>query len=312
MTGIRIVSTGSYVPSKIVTNEDLSQIVDTSDEWIRSRTGIGSRHFSEEEKNYELAASAAKFAIKKAGINVSEIGIILVATVSPDYMMPSTACMVQKELGLSDDMIAFDINAACSGFLYGMKICKGLLEQSEKKYALLIGSEQMSRVLDFNDRSTCVLFGDGAGAALLTLSEEHMYYSKEWSRGDNEALVCGGPGAENQKLQMEGSAVFRFAVDAIQQGIEEVLQKAGLEIQDVDHFVCHQANARIISHVQKKYKLSADKFYMNLDKYANTSAASIPIVLDEMFAKMQLKQGEKIIMVGFGAGFTWASALITV
>lgn len=312
MNGIRIVSTGSAIPLKKVTNEEISKIVNTSDAWIRTRTGIESRYFSTKEKNYELAAEAGRKAIEKGKIKKDEIAVILVATVSPDYMMPSTACMVQKELGIDEETMAFNINAACSGFLYGLKICKGILEQSKKRYALLIGSEQMSRLLDFEDRSTCVLFGDGAGAAIIELSEEKEYIQKEWSRGDDQALICMGPGYEKQKLFMDGSAVFRFAVTAIQQSIDALLKDANINIEDVDHIICHQANARIISHVRKKYHLPEKKFFVNLNKYANTSAASIPIVLDEMYESGLLKDGEQVILVGFGAGFTWAAAKIII
>jgi len=312
MNGIRIVSTGSAIPLKKVTNEEISKIVNTSDAWIRTRTGIESRYFSTKEKNYELAAEAGRKAIEKGKIKKDEIAVILVATVSPDYMMPSTACMVQKELGIDEETMAFNINAACSGFLYGLKICKGILEQSKKRYALLIGSEQMSRLLDFEDRSTCVLFGDGAGAAIIELSEEKEYIQKEWSRGDDQALICMGPGYEKQKLFMDGSAVFRFAVTAIQQSIDALLKDANINIEDVDHIICHQANARIISHVRKKYHLPKEKFFVNLNKYANTSAASIPIVLDEMYESGLLKDGEQVILVGFGAGFTWAAAKIII
>lgn len=311
MKGIHVVSTGSAVPKKKVTNQDMSKIVDTNDEWIRTRTGIETRYFSTEEKNYELATEAAKKAMEKANILPEEIGIILVATVTPDYMMPSTACMVQKELGIPNDIMAFDINAACSGFLYGLKICKGLLENIEKPYALLIGSEQMSRILDFTDRSTCVLFGDGAGAAIIELSDEHRYIQKSWSRGDMDALTCMGPGNDYAKIQMDGRAVFRFAVKAMVEAIDAVIEEGELNIEDIDYVVCHQANARILSHVRKKYGLPEEKFFMNLQKYANTSAASIGIALDEMMEEGLIKKDMKIICVGFGAGFTWTSALLT-
>lgn len=311
MKGIHILSTGRAVPKKMVTNDDMGKIVDTNDEWITTRTGIKTRYFSTDEKNYELAAEAGRKAIKKAGIQLDEIGIILVATVTPDYMMPSTACMVQKELGIPTDIMAFDMNAACSGFLYGLKICKGLLENTAKPYALLIGSEQMSRILDFTDRTTCVLFGDGAGAAIIELSEEHAYFQKTWSRGDKEALTCGGPGTGVAKIEMDGTAVFRFAVTAMKDGIDAVLEEAKVQIEDVDYVVCHQANARILAHVRKKYKLPEEKFYMNLQKYANTSAASIAIALDEMLEQGLIKKGMKIMCVGFGAGFTWTAALLT-
>lgn len=311
MKGIHIVATGRAIPEKVVTNNDLSKFVDTNDEWIITRTGIRERHFSTDELNYELAAKAGKIAMEKARILPSQIAGIIVATVTPDNIMPSTACMVQKKLGIPKDCMAFDINAACSGFIYGLRICKGLLENMEKPYMLLIGSERMSKILDFTDRSTCVLFGDGAGAAIIELSEKHPYYQRTWSDGNEEALTCLGPGNHDAKLFMDGTAVFRFAVKAVKEGIDAVLADAELEIKEIDFIVCHQANARIIEHVRKKYDLPQEMFFMNLQKYANTSAASIPIALDEMMEQGMLKEGMKIICVGFGAGFTWTSALLT-
>lgn len=313
MQGIHIVATGRALPAKIVTNDDLSQIMDTSDEWIRSRTGIGQRHQCETETCASLAIEAAKAAVEKAGIEIEQIGAVIVATTTADYAFPNTACLVQKALGLSNEVMAFDMTAACTGFVYGLNVCRGLLLGSNKKYALLIGAEQLSRILDYSDRSSCVLFGDGAGAAVLTLSDD-LFVHRAWADGDadKEALSCLGPGNDGAHLMMEGKLVFRFAVKALRQGIDAVLADAGLTIEDVDYIVCHQANERIIESVRKKYDVSADKFYVNIEKYANTSAASIPIALDEMFEKGMLKPGMKVVCVGFGAGFTWSGTLITI
>ena len=311
MEGLHIVSTGKALPQKQVSNDDMKQFVDTSDEWIRSRTGIETRFFCTDEMNYELATKAAKEAMDKGKIKEEEIGLIVVATMTPDYMMPSTACLVQKKLGLSEDVMAFDLNAACSGFLYGLMVCKGLLENIEKRYALIIGSEQMSRILDFTDRSTCVLFGDGAGAAIVEKSNNYKYIGKSWSKGDLESLICLGVGTDAPKIRMQGSAVFRFAVTAMKEGIDWVLEEADLKIEEVDYILCHQANARILSYVQKKYEIPEEKVFMNLQRYANTSAASIPIALDEMMSSGLLKKGTKLISVGFGGGFTWSAALLT-
>ena len=309
MQGIKIVATGRALPQKVVTNDDLSRLVDTSDEWISTRTGIRQRYFCEEETCQSLAILAAKRAVEKAEIDKKQIGLVIVATATGDYVFPSVACMVQNALGLETEVIAFDLSAACSGFLYGLGVCRSVLSGQDKKYALLIGSEQMSRILDMEDRSTCVLFGDGAAAAVLTL-EENEFYQKAWSDGNDEVLSCKGVGYKNQHLLMEGSKVFKFAVKAIAQGIDEILEKAGKTIKDIDYVVCHQANERIIDHVSRKYK--GITFYKNMDRYANTSAASIPIALDEMYEKGMLKSGMKIILVGFGAGFTWSSALLTI
>ena len=309
MQGIKIVATGRALPQKVVTNDDLSRLVDTSDEWISTRTGIRQRYFCEEETCQSLAILAAKRAVEKAEIDKKQIGLVIVATATGDYVFPSVACMVQNALGLETEVMAFDLSAACSGFLYGLGVCRSVLSGQDKKYALLIGSEQMSRILDMEDRSTCVLFGDGAAAAVLTL-EENEFYQKAWSDGNDEALSCKGVGYKNQHLLMEGSKVFKFAVKAIAQGIDEILEKAGKTIKDIDYVVCHQANERIIDHVSRKYE--GVKFYKNMDRYANTSAASIPIALDEMYEKGMLKEGMQIICVGFGAGFTWSSALLTI
>lgn len=309
MQGIKIVATGRALPRKIVTNDDLSCLVDTSDEWISTRTGIRQRYFCEEETCQSLAIEAAKKAVEKAGVDKREIGMVVVATATADHAFPSVACMVQNALELEKEVLAFDLSAACSGFLYGLGVCHSVLLNHNKKYALLIGSEQMSRILDMKDRSTCVLFGDGAAAAVITL-DENEFYQKAWSDGNSEALSCKGVGQENQHLLMEGSKVFKFAVKAIAQGIDEILEKSGKMIADIDYVVCHQANERIIDHVSRKYQ--GMKFYKNMDRYANTSAASIPIALDEMYEKGMLKEGMQIICVGFGAGFTWSSALLTI
>lgn len=315
MKGLRIVATGSALPKKRVTNDDLSKIVDTSHEWIVTRTGICSRYICEEETCSSLAIEASKNVVKeavdKAGIKVEDIGVVVVATATPDYAFPSVACQVQKALNLPKNTMAFDISAACSGFIYGLRVCKGLLEGNQKRYALLIGSEQMSRITDFTDRSTCVLFGDGAGACVLELSDNEFVH-KAWSDGNADVLYCKGVGYDNNMIHMEGQEVFKFAVRVIKEGIDEVLGEANLSLEDIDYVVCHQANERIIDHVSKKVKAPEGKFYKNIMDYANTSAASIPIALDSMYKKKLLKNGMKIIVVGFGAGFTWSSALITV
>ena len=207
--------------------------------------------------------------------------------------------------------MSFDISAACSGFLYGLDICRGLLSNAKKRFALVIGSEQLSRITDYTDRGSCILFGDGAGAALVELSD-NLYVQRQWSRGDMEALRCPGVGNDNAKLFMQGNKVFKFAVTALQQGVAQVLADAGLTMEDINHVICHQANLRIIEHVQKKYPEHAEKFYVNIDRYGNTSAASIPIAMDEMRRSGILPDGSKVICIGFGAGFTWSAVLLEV
>lgn len=316
MQGIKIIATGRALPAYILTNDKLSETVDTSDEWIVTRTGIKQRHICKGEENCAtLAIEAAKKAVSKAvaeaGIKTEEIGVVIVATSSAEYAFPSTACLVQKALGLSEETMSFDLTAACSGFLYGLNTCRGLLMTTGKKYALLVGSEQLSRITDFTDRSSCILFGDGSGAAVLELCDEQFVH-RAWSDGNKELLWCKGAGYDGAKLTMDGKEVFKFAVKVLKQGVDTVLEEAGLTIDDVDYIVCHQANRRIIEHVMKKYPEAEDKFYINIQDYANTSAASIPIALDEMFEKQLLKKGMKVVMVGFGAGLTWSSALMTI
>lgn len=311
MNGIQIVSTGRALPEQILTNDDMSKMVDTSDEWIMSRTGISTRHISKNEKNRDLASCAAQKAMLKGKIKPEEIGIVLVATVTPDYITPAVATMVQKKLGLGEETMSFDISAGCSGFLYGLKICKGLLENTTKPYALLIGSEQLSRMVDYTDRQTCVLFGDGAGTAIIKLSDEHLYYQRVWSDGDDQALVCLGPGNWPAKLKMDGQAVFKFAVRVCKQGIDQILEDSQLSFDQIDYVLCHQANERIIDYVKKKYDLPDEKFFMNLQKFGNTSSASIPMAIDEMTDLGMIQSGTKIISVAFGAGFTWSSVLLT-
>lgn len=310
MQGIKIVATGRALPQKIVTNDDLSRLVETNDEWIRTRTGICQRYICQEETCESLAMVAAEKALEKAGIDRGEIGLVIVATATADNAFPSVACMVQKALGLENDVMAFDLSAACSGFLYGLGVCHGMLQNQKKPYALLIGSEQMSRIMDMEDRSTCVLFGDGAAAAVVTLDKTKEFYHKAWADGNSEALSCKGVGYENAHILMEGSKVFKFAVKVIAQGIDEILKESGKTIEEIDYIVCHQANERIIDHVSRKYE--GVRFYKNMERYANTSAASIPIALDEMYEKGMLKEGMQIICVGFGAGFTWSSTLLTI
>ena len=280
MQGIKIVATGRALPQKVVTNDDLSRLVDTSDEWISTRTGIRQRYFCEEETCQSLAILAAKRAVEKAEIDKKQIGLVIVATATGDYVFPSVACMVQNALGLETEVLAFDLSAACSGFLYGLGVCRSVLSGQDKKYALLIGSEQMSRILDMEDRSTCVLFGDGAAAAVLTL-EENEFYQKAWSDGNDEVLSCKGVGYKNQHLLMEGSKVFKFAVKAIAQGIDEILEKAEKTIKDID--------------VNGKRVLLRVDFNVPLDDNGNiTDATRIRVVMPTI--KYLLMNGAKVIV----------------
>lgn len=311
MKGIRIVSTGKALPKRIVSNDDLKEIIDTSDEWITTRTGIKTRRYCKEETNTSLAIEAATKAIEKGNIDMNQIGAILVATTTADLAFPTTACRVQKALGMDEEVMSFDLNAGCTGFLLGLNVARGLLQTQRKKYVLLIGSEQLSRIVNFEDRGTCILFGDGAGAAILEASDG-AYFQRSWTRGNEDVLSCPGIGNGINKLQMKGSEVFKFAVTVLEQSLRTVMEDAGVTIDDVDYVLCHQANARIIGHVQKKFKGHEDKFMMNIQKYGNTSAASIPILMDEMRDEGKLQPGSKVLLAGFGAGLSWSSAYIEI
>ena len=309
MRGLRFVSIARYVPEKVVTNDDLSRIVDTNDEWIRTRTGIGERHFSEGETAVDLCVGAARLALERAGIAPEELAGCIVATCTPDHASPSNACLVQAALGLPENIPCYDISAGCTGFLYGLETVRGMLALEEKKkYALLIGCDQLSRVIDMTDRSTCVLFGDGAGAAVLTL-EDRLWHADLGSRGNAEVLWLNGPGSETTYIHMDGPGVYRFAVDALPSCARTLLDKSGLTLDDIDWIVPHQANRRIIETAAKRLHAPLEKFYQNMERYGNTSAASVPIALDEMVEQGLLKRGQKVLAVAFGAGLTWGGAL---
>lgn len=311
MKNIRIVSTGRALPERVITNDDLSKIVDTSDEWITTRTGIKQRYKCEEETCGSLALLAAKKTINKAGIDKEEIGAVIVATSTPDTIFPTVAACIQRDLELSEEVMAFDISVACTGFLYGIKLAHGLVNTLDKKYVLVVGSEQLSRILDYSDRSTCILFGDGAGAAIVT-ADDTEYCQKIWTKGNYEALNCNGVGIPDNYLHMKGNDVFKFAVTALNKGIKAILSEKNITLDDVDYVICHQANARIIDHVKKKYPGYEDKFYMNIEKYGNTSSASIPIAIDEILENKTESGSLKLLCVAFGAGLTWSSALLEV
>ena len=311
MKGLKIIATGGFAPEKIVTNEDLSKIVETSDEWITARTGMKKRHFCDsDEGNVFLATRAAAQALERAGIDKDEIGAIVVATFSGDYFVPSTACLVQKELGLGDDIICFDLNAACSGFMFGLETTRGLLLQSEKKYALLIASEVVSKKLDMTDRGTCILFGDGAGAAVLTLDDEAVYTSIMGCHGDAEMINCPSGEDTNRKVFMDGQGTYKFAVRTVPGLLKDTIEKAGLRIEDIDGFILHQANIRIIDSVAKTIGVPKEKFFVNIDEYGNTSAASVALALNQAMEEGWCKDKKRLLLAGFGAGKTWGAAVL--
>ncbi len=310
MKGLHIVATGRFAPEKTVTNEDLSKIVDTSDEWISTRTGMKRRHYCVEETNVLMASEAAKAALQKAHIHPDEIGALVVATFSGDYFVPSVACLVQKELGLPEEMICFDLNAACSGFIFGLETVRGLLLQSDKKYAVLIGSEVISRKLDMEDRSTCILFGDGAGAAVLTLDESRGYTCICGCHGDERLIYCKSGEEADRKVHMDGQATYKFAVSTVPKLMKKTAEKAGVTLEDIDLFICHQANARILDAVARTLKQPLEKFFMDIEEYGNTSAASVAIALCDAEERGLLKRGQRIMLAGFGAGKTWGAVIL--
>lgn len=323
MKGVKVVGFGHYCPDNIVSNKDLESIVETTDEWIVKRTGISERRISSGEGTVELAYKAALSALKNSNCDKDDIDLIVVATTSPDKIMPSTACSVQGLLGCNN-AAAFDISAACSGFVYSLIVASSLIRGTDKKRALVIGSEVLSRIIDWSDRSTCVLFGDGAGAAVIEISNDEegiisTCFSSDGSRGE-KSLVAGElelntPFAKDKKLEkryieMKGAEVYKFAVSIIPQIVNELLEKSNEDIKNIKYIVPHQANSRIIDDAARRLKVDKDKFYINLDKYGNTSSASIPVALSEMFEKGLIKRGDKIILAAFGGGLTWAGTLI--
>lgn len=312
----RIIGTGSFMPRSVVSNIDMEKYVETNDEWIRTRTGISQRHISMEDENTgDLGYGAALEAMKDAGITAMDLDYIIVATTTPHSLVPTTSCFIQGKLGAMN-ATPFDINAACSGFIYGIELADSLLEKKDKEYALVIGAEVLSKIVDFNDRSTCVLFGDGAGAAVLQKGEgiKGIVTGADGTKGavlnTGEFKVRNmltGPNESDHMLSMEGKEVYKFAVQILPQAIRSSLEKSEMNVEDLDHIIPHQANIRIIEAAAKRLELPMDKFYVNIHNTGNTSSASIAIALDEMNKKGMLKQGDKISMVGFGGGLTYGA-----
>ncbi|MCI8419374.1 MAG: ketoacyl-ACP synthase III [Oscillospiraceae bacterium] len=309
MSGIKIRGTGRGLPERVLTNDDLAKKVDTSDQWIVSRTGIRQRRLCTEETHADLCAAAARAALERGGIRPEELGVCIVATMTPDTLVPSAACTMQRALGLSCDTLCFDLNAACTGFLYALHTAECLLAAAPRKYGLVIGADVFSRVLDWSDRSTCILFGDGAGAAVVEWRAEWPSAGAVLGCAGNDGLLrCPAGGT----LSMEGQQVFRFALEAVPWCIAQVLERQGVTAEAVDLFVFHQANARIIDLVAKKYGIPPEKYYKNIQRYGNTSAASIPIALSELEEAGRLPAGTRAMLVGFGGGLTWGGALVEI
>ena len=318
-----IIGTGSFLPENVLTNDDLAKMVETSDEWIATRTGIKSRHITGGDNTSDLAYKAGLKALENAGLKASELNLIICATVTPDSFMPSVACMVQDKLG-AVNAAAFDISAACTGLVYATAVAASMIESGMYTNILVIGAETLSKTLDWTDRSTCVLFGDGAGAILLSSTElskgiQAIQLLSDGSKQDyltlpalpmRNPLIQTEDNTRQQCLAMKGQAVFKFAVRTITDLIKTVLDKANCREEDISYIVAHQANYRILEHAAKSSGISMDKFYINLERYGNTSAATIGIALDEMWQKHLLQDGDKIILIGFGAGMTSGAVLI--
>lgn len=316
---IEIIGTGSCLPENKMTNDDLANIVETSDEWIVSRTGIHTRHIAKEETTSSMASEAAKKAVEDAGVSPEDIDLIITATVSPDYAFPSTACIVQSDIG-AVNAVAFDMSAACSGFIFALNTAYAYISAGIYKTALLVGAETLSRHVDWEDRSTCVLFGDGAGAAVVRRSEKGFISFEQGADGvKGMVLNCTYPPISNPChvkernsgfMKMDGQEVFKFAVKKVPECIQSLLEKQNMTPQDVDWYLLHQANIRIIQSIAKRLQVSLDKFPSNLAEYGNTSAASVPILLDEVCKKGLIKEGDKVVLAGFGGGLTWGACLL--
>jgi 3-oxoacyl-[acyl-carrier-protein] synthase-3 len=321
---VGILGTGKYAPENILTNKELEQMVETNDEWIVSRTGIRERRIaSAEQATSDLALIASEEALKNAGISAEDIDLIIVATITPDMAFPSTACILQEKLG-AKNAAAFDLSAACSGFIYGLANAQNFIATGTYKYALVVGAECLSKITDYTDRNTCILFGDGAGAVVLGAVEEGRGFRSfelgaDGSGGDLLKISGGGSrhpvsaeSIENKLhyISMAGSEVFKFAVRIMGNAAEEALKKAGLNKSDIDLLVPHQANIRIIQSSLQRLDLQEDKCVMNLDRYGNVSAGSIPIALAEAAEEGRIQKGDCIVLVGFGGGLTWGASVL--
>ena len=311
----RIAGTGSYLPEKILTNADLERMVDTTDEWIFTRTGIRERHIAAEgEFTSDLSTQAARQAIKAAGIQAQDIDLIIVATTTPDRVFPSTACLMQDKLGISG-CPAFDIQAVCSGFVYAMATADSFIKSGAAKCALVVGAETMSRITDWTDRSNCILWGDGAGAVIMTASDEPGVLSSHLHADGSYTSLLNVPSGVSKRdggstIVMEGNPVFKVAVNTLDAIVDETLAANGLQKSDIDWLVPHQANIRILQSTAKKLGMDMERVVVTVDKHGNTSAASIPLALDVAVRDGRIKRGETILMEAFGGGFTWGSVLL--
>lgn len=343
----KIIGTGSYIPEQFITNEDLTNYIDTSDEWITDRTGVKKRHIMQDETTADMAAEAAKKAVERAGINADEIDMIIVSSVSSNVILPNTACYVQDKIG-AVNAFCFDINTACTGFIMAYNTVQSYINTGLVQTALIIGAEGLSKIVDWSDRGTCILFGDGAGAAIVRKDDKAVFDTVMYADGSmGAALTCNNGFAyratlidktenksiyqneenkqiskhsqendwnqvQNTYVQMNGQEIFRFAVKQVPECIQELMKKIQINKDEIDMFVLHQANSRILQGIAKRLKVPLEKIPMNVSEYGNTSSACIPILLDELFREGKLKEGDKIIISGFGAGVTLAATYLEV
>ena len=319
-------SVGSYIPKNILTNEDLEKIVETSDEWITKRTGIKTRYIADkDESTSDLGLKAAKQAIQRAGLEPKNIDMIICATISPDYFcMPSTACMIAKKLGVSN-IPSFDISAACSGFIYALAMAKSFIESNMAKNVLIVGAEKLSAIVDYTDRTTCVLFGDGAGAAIISATEnkeeaiidvnisaDGKYYDYLITPGCGTNRPCSEETLKEHAcfMKMKGNETFKVAVKTLTNDVVEILERNGINSEKIDYFIPHQANYRILNAVAQALKLKDSQVVMTVSKYGNTSSASIPMAMSDLYNENRLKKGDLMLLDAFGGGFTWGSAIV--
>jgi 3-oxoacyl-[acyl-carrier-protein] synthase III len=314
----RIAGTGSYLPERVVTNAEFAARLDTNDAWIRERTGIERRHIAEKSQgSSDLALHASQRALQAAGISADQLDLIVVGTSTPDYVFPSTACLLQAKLGVKGSA-AFDVQAVCSGFVYGLATADSFIKNGMARNALVVGAEVFSRILDWNDRGTCVLFGDGAGAVVLVASEKPgIHASVLRADGSHAGMlsvpgnVCGGAVVGSPFLQMNGQAVFKFAVKVLEESARETVAAAQMELSDIDWLIPHQANVRILDATARKLGLPPEKLVVTVDHHGNTSAASVPLALDEFVRAGKIRRGQRLLLQGVGGGFTWGSSVVT-
>ena len=305
-----LISIAAYTPAKILTNLDLEKMVETSDEWITKRTGIKQRRIAQDEDTSDLGTKAAKLASERANLRAKDIDAVICATISPDHFcMPSTACKIAKNLGINSVM-AFDISAACTGFIYLLELAKSLIESGSKKNILIIGAEKLSKIVDWTDRTTCILFGDGAGAAVVSADSKNEIVDVHTAADGNYAELLITPGGEEKFIKMSGNEVFNVAVQTLTKDVVEILERNKIPSDKIDLFIPHQANLRIIEAVKQRLNFSDEQCVVTVEKYGNTSSASIPMAMNDAYEAGRLKNGDLILLDAFGGGFTWGSALL--